>query len=142
MIKQSPQKKTRAQYETSVVLREDAGNPPGCRNLQFLPQIGVYPPDGILAIDGTELGDDGKLYMASFNNLTIAAIHGPEEQDFSVELPVELFGVSSVDLSPGQPVVVTSVQTDVALEGQIVMTQKNDGTRFTIDVVICAVGIA
>ena len=80
--------------------------------------------------------------MADFNNLTIAAIRGPEEQDFSVELPVELFGVSSVDLSPGQPIVVTSVQTDVALEGQIVMTQKNDGTRFTIDVVICAVGIA
>ncbi|WP_046866634.1 hypothetical protein [Microvirga massiliensis] len=142
MVKYSRQKKTRAQHETSVVLREDADNPPGCRNLQFLPQIGVYPPDGILAVDGTSLGDDGKLYMASFTNLTIAAIHGPEEQDFSLELPVELFGVSAIDLFPGQPLVVSSVQTDVALEGQIVMTQKNDGTRFTIDVVICPVGIA
>ena len=142
MVKEPRQKKPRAQYETSVVLREDADNPPGCRNLQFLPKIGVYPPDGILAFEDTELGDDGKLYMADFNNLTIAAIQGPEEQDFFVELPVELFGVSSVDLSPGQPIVVSSVQTDSALEGQIVMTQKNDGTRFTIDVVICAVGIA
>jgi hypothetical protein len=142
MVKQSRKKKTRAQHETSVVLREDADNPPGCRNLQFLPEIGVHPSDGILPIEGTELGDDGKLYMASFNNLTIAAIQGPGEQDFTVELPVELFGVSSVDVSPGQPIVVSSVQTDVALEGQIVMTQNNDGTRFTIDVVICAVGIA
>jgi hypothetical protein len=135
------QKKARTQYDASGLLREDAGNPPGCRNLQWLPKIGVYPTDGILAVADTELGDDGKLYMASFNNLTIAAIQGPEEQDFSVELPVELFGTGSVDLSPGQPIVVTSVQTDVSIEGQIVMTQKNDGTRFTIGVVICAVGI-
>jgi hypothetical protein len=134
-------KVARTGRETSIVLREDAANPPGCSNLQFLPKIGVYPPDGILAVGDTDLGDDGKLYMASFNNLTIAAILGPEEQDFSVELPVDLFGRASVDLSPGQPIVVTSVQTDVSLEGQIVMTQKNNGTRFTIDVVICAVGI-
>jgi hypothetical protein len=80
--------------------------------------------------------------MADSTNLTIASVRGPEEQDFSVELPVELFGVSSVELSPGQPIVVSSVQTDVALVGQIVITQKNDGTRFTIDVIICAVGIA
>ena len=142
MVKEPRQKKTRAQYETSVVLQEDAGNPPGCRNAQFVPKIGVYPPDGILVLEDTELGDDGKLYMADFNNLTIAAIRGPEEQDFFVELPVQLFGVSSVDLSPGRPIVVSSVRTDSPLRGQIVMTQKNDGTRFTIDVVICAVGIA
>jgi hypothetical protein len=142
MVKEPRQKKTRAQYETSAVLREDADNPPGCRNAQFLPKIGVSPSVGILAFEDTELGDDGKLYMADSTNLTIASVRGPEEQDFSVELPVELFGVSAVDLSPGQPIVVTSVRTDVPLEGQIVMTQKNDGTRFTIDVVICAVGIA
>jgi len=80
--------------------------------------------------------------MADFTNLTIAAIRGPDEQDFSVELPLELFGVSSVEISPGQPAIVSSAQTDVPLRGQIVMTQKNDGTQFTIDVVICAVGIS
>lgn len=120
---------------------EDAGNPHGCENLQFLPNVGVHPSNGIEPVEGTEFGDDSRLYMASFNNLTIAAIRGPDEQEYSVQLPVELFGVNSIDLVPGKPVVITSVLTSVALTGQIVMTQKNDGTRFTLGVVICPVGV-
>lgn len=140
MVKKSPQK-TPAQDRTSGLRQEDLGNPPGCDNLQWLPKMGVYPSIGIQAVENTDLGNDGRLYMASFTNLTIAAILGPDEQDFSVQLPVQLFGVSSVDLSPGQPIVVTSIQTSVALAGQIVMTQKNDGTRYTLGVVICPVGL-
>jgi hypothetical protein len=132
---------TRAQDGASGLRLEDAGNPPGCDNLQFLPKVGVHPSAGIQPVEGTEFGDDGSLYMASFNNLTIAAVLGPDEQEFSVQLPVELFGVGSIDLASGQPIVVTSVQTSVALAGQIVMTQKNDGTRFTLGVVICPVGV-
>ena len=113
----------------------------GCDNLQWLPQIGVYPSSGILPIEGTQLGDDGQLYMPSFNNLTISAVLGPDQQDFSVQLPAQLFSVSSVDLSPDHPIVVTSVQTDVELAGQIVMTQKSDGTSYTLGVVICPVGV-
>jgi hypothetical protein len=93
---------------------------------------------GIRAIEGMGFGDDGRLYMASFNNLTIAAIRGSDEQEYSVQLSVELFGVSSIDLAPGR---VTSVQTSVALAGQRVMTQKNDGARFMLGVVICPVGV-
>jgi hypothetical protein len=133
-------KRTPAQG-ASGLRREDAGNPPGCDNLQFLPKVGVNPSIGIQPVVGTGFGDDGRLYMASFNNLTLAAIRGPDEQEYSVQLPVELFGVSSIDLVPGQPIVVTSVQTSAALAGQIVMTQKNDGTRFTLGVVICPVGV-
>lgn len=116
-------------------------DPPGCDNVQFLPKIGAHPSDGIEPFEDTGFGDDGRLYMASFTNLTIAAIRGPDEQEYSVQLPVELFGVGSIDVAPGQPIVVTSVQTSVALAGQIVMTQKNDGTRFTLGVVICPVGV-
>lgn len=118
------------------------GDPPGCSNLQFLPQIGVYPSTGIQPFTGTAFGDDGILYMASFNELTIAAVSGPDEQDFSVQLPAQLFNISSADLSPGNPIVVVSVQTSVALNGQIVMTQNNDGTRYTLGVVVCPVGIS
>jgi hypothetical protein len=132
-------KQTHAQDGASGLRLEDAVNPPGCDNLQFLPKVGVLPSMGIRPVEGTGFGDDGRLYMASFNNLTIAAIRGSDEQEYSVQLSVELFGVSSIDLAPGR---VTSVQTSVALAGQIAMTQKNDGTRFTLGVVICPVGVA
>jgi hypothetical protein len=72
----------------------------------------------------------------------MAAVSGPEEQDFSVQLPAQLFNISSADLFPGNPIVVVSVQTSVAPNGQIVMTQNNDGKRYTLGVVICPVGIS
>jgi hypothetical protein len=122
-------------------MTELANTPVGCNDLQFLPFIGVHISNGILPGVGTSFGNDGVLYMASVNNLTIAAVSGPDEQDYSIQLPAGLFGVSSADLSPGNPIVVTSVQTSIALSGQIVMTQKNGGARFTLGVVICPVGI-
>jgi len=142
MVKQSPPQKTRAPAEKSGTWQEVPSNAPGCADLQFLPTIGVYPGTGILPLGSTKFGSDGVLYMASFNNLLMSAVRGPDEQDFSVQLPIQLFGVSSVELSPGNPRKVTSVQTDIALSGQIVMTQTNDGTLYTLSVVICPVGIA
>src|SRR5215471_6906823 len=60
MVKHSRQKKPVRNTKLRLFYEKDADNPPGCRNLQFLPQIGVYLC-GILAVLGTSLGDDGKL---------------------------------------------------------------------------------
>jgi hypothetical protein len=135
----SEEKDTYAGNATSGITQQETVSPLGCNNLQWLPVIGVYP-GGIGPVGETNLGSDCKLYMPSSNNLTISAIRGPDEQEYSIDLPVALFGVSSFDLSPGQPIVVTSAQTSVALTGRIVATQKNDGTSYTLDVVICPVG--
>ena len=43
MVKEPRQKKPRAQYETSVVLREDADNPPVISN--FYPKFQIIPAD-------------------------------------------------------------------------------------------------
>ena len=138
-VSSTPLVESRAQDETSALGKMQRGRPAAAMSNGYRKSEFILQPESRL-LKARISGVMACSTCPPSNKLTIATLSGPDEQDFSFQLPVQLFNVTSGDLSPGDRIVVTSVQTSLARR-QIVITQKNDGTRYTLGVVICPVGL-